>query len=135
MYSFTLAFKAVLLEGLEVVFIVLSFGSNEGKLLLASAGAVAAVLVVTGTGALVRHPLSKVPENTLKFAVGVMLTAFGTFWGAQGAGASWPGSEAALLALVPSVAAFAVALACVAARLPGGRRRRRGRRPMVEVTP
>jgi uncharacterized membrane protein len=123
-YSFTLAFKAVLLEGLEVVFIVLSFGSNEGRLLLAAGGAVAAVVVVTGSGALVRHPLSKVPENTLKFAVGVMLTAFGTFWGAEGAGASWPGNDAALLAVVPSVAAFSAALTFVAARLPGGRRGR-----------
>ncbi len=131
-YSFTLAFKAVLLEGLEVVFIVVSFGSNQGSLLLAAAGALAAVLVVAGAGVLVRHPLSRVPENTLKFAVGVMLTAFGTFWGTEGAGGSWPGHDAALLAVVPAVAAFSVALAFVAARLPGGRS---GRQPMVELTP
>ena len=71
-------------------------------------GAVAAVLVVTVTGIVVRAPLARVPENALKFAVGVMLTSFGIFWGAEGAGVSWPGHDAALLVLVPAVALVAL---------------------------
>lgn len=100
-YGFTLAFKAVLLEGLEVAFIVVTFGSNQGSIPLAVIGAVLAIAVVTVAGVAIRGPLSRVPENTLKFAVGVMLTAFGTFWGAEGVGVRWPGTDAALLALVP----------------------------------
>jgi uncharacterized membrane protein len=95
-YSFTLSFKGVLLEGLEVVFIVLTFGANQGHVDLAVLGAAAAVVVVTAAGFAVRGPLARVPENTLKFVVGVMLTGFGTFWGAEGAGAHWPGNDAAL---------------------------------------
>src|SRR5262249_16281763 len=91
-YAFTLAFKGVLLEGLEVVFIALTFGANQQNLGLAAAGAAVAVVVVAGVGVAVRAPLSRVPENTMKFAVGVMLTSFGVFWGAEGAGASWPGN-------------------------------------------
>ncbi|MCA1836104.1 MAG: hypothetical protein LC721_07180 [Actinobacteria bacterium] len=109
-YAFTLSFKGVLLEGLEVVFIVLTFGANQRSIPLAAAAAVAAVVIVTVTGVAVRAPLARVPENTLKFAVGVMLTSFGVFWGAEGAGASWPGADAALLAVVPAVALFALAL-------------------------
>ena len=100
-YAFTLSFKGVLLEGLEVVFIVVTFGSNQGSIWPAVIGAAAAVLVVAGVGVAVRAPLAKVPENAMKFAVGVMLTSFGTFWGAEGAGVNWPGHDAALLVLVP----------------------------------
>jgi uncharacterized membrane protein len=103
-YSFTLAFKGVLLEGLEVVFIVITFGANQRDVGAAVIGAAAAIVVVTLTGIAVRAPLAKVPENWMKFAVGVMLTSFGTFWGAEGAGVSWPGNDAALLALVPVIA-------------------------------
>jgi uncharacterized membrane protein len=103
-YSFTLAFKGVLLEGLEVVFIVLTFGANQHNIGAAVIGAVAAIVVVSIAGFAVKAPLSKVPENWLKFAVGVMLTSFGTFWGAEGAGVAWPGNDAALLVLVPVVA-------------------------------
>jgi uncharacterized membrane protein len=109
-YGFTLSFKGVLLEGLEVVFIVLTFGSNQHNVGLATIAAVCAVAVVAIAGAAVRSPLSRVPENTLKFVVGIMLTAFGVFWGAEGAGAHWPGSDAALLVLVPAVGAFALLL-------------------------
>ena len=109
-YSFTIAFKGVLLEGLEVAFIVLTFGASQHNVGLAAAAAALAVVVVVLAGALVRRPLSRVPENTLKFFVGVMLTAFGTFWGAEGAGASWPGGDAALLVLVPGVAVVALAM-------------------------
>ncbi|MCU1474609.1 hypothetical protein, partial [Amnibacterium sp.] len=109
-YGFTLAFKGVLLEGLEVVFIVLTFGANAQNIPVASAAAVAAVVVVVILGVLVRGPLSRVPENTLKFVVGIMLTAFGLYWGAEGAGAVWPGSDAALLLIVPGMLVFALAL-------------------------
>ena len=109
-YGFTLAFKGVLLEGLEVVFIVLTFGANAQNIPVASAAAAAAVVVVVILGVLVRGPLSRVPENTLKFVVGIMLTAFGLYWGAEGAGAIWPGSDAALLLIVPGMLVFALAL-------------------------
>ena len=108
-YSFTLAFKGVLLEGLEVVFIVITFGDNQKNIGAAVIGAAAAIIVVTVTGIAVRAPLTKVPENWMKFAVGVMLTSFGTFWGAEGAGVAWPGNDAALLVLVPVVALAAAA--------------------------
>jgi uncharacterized membrane protein len=100
-YAFTLAFKGVLLEGLEVVFIVITFGASQQDVGAAVIGAAAAVIVVTIVGFAVRAPLTRVPENWMKFAVGVMLTSFGTFWGAEGAGAAWPGNDAALLVLVP----------------------------------
>jgi len=109
-YAFTLSFKGVLLEGLEVVFIVITFGASQRNLGAAVIGAAAAVLVVTVTGIAVRAPLARVPENAMKFAVGIMLTSFGTFWGAEGAGVSWPGNDAALLVLVPVVAL--VSLGC-----------------------
>jgi uncharacterized membrane protein len=109
-YGFTLSFKGVLLEGLEVVFIVLTFGSNQHDIGLAAVAAACAVAVVAVAGIAVRAPLARVPENTLKFVVGTMLTAFGLLGGAEGAGARWPGSDAALLVLIPAVAALALAL-------------------------
>ena len=115
-YAFTLSFKGVLLEGLEVVFIVLTFGANQHDIPLASVAALAAVLIVTGVGFAVRAPLARVPENTLKFVVGIMLTAFGTFWGGEGAGAHWPGSDAALLVLAPGIALLALGLVAVLRR-------------------
>ena len=111
-YSFTIAFKGVLLEGLEVVFIVLTFGASQHNVGAAVIGAVAAVVLVTLTGVAVRAPLARVPENWMKLAVGVMLTSFGTFWGAEGAGADWPGGDAALLVIVPVVAL--VSAGCIA---------------------
>jgi uncharacterized membrane protein len=112
-YAFTIAFKGALLEGLEVVFIVLTFGANQHDVPLAAVAAVIAVLVVVVAGVAVRAPLARVPENALKFAVGVMLVSFGMFWGGEGAGAHWPGGDAALLVLIPGT--LAVALAMVAA--------------------
>ncbi len=109
-YGFTLSFKGVLLEGLEVVFIVLTFGANQHDVGLAAVAAACAVALVAAAGLAIRSPLRRVPENTMKFVVGIMLTAFGTFWGAEGAGAHWPGSDAALLALIPGIAVFALAL-------------------------
>ena len=101
-YGFTISFKGVLLEGLEVAFIVITFGSTQGNIPLAAVGAAVAVVLVVLAGVVVRGPLSRVPENTLAFAVGVMLTTFGTFWGAEGAGVDWPGDDASL----PAVLAF-----------------------------
>jgi len=121
-YAFTLAFKGVLLEGLEVVFIALTFGANQQNLGLAAAGAAGAVVVVAGVGVAVRAPLSRVPENTMKFAVGVMLTSFGVFWGAEGAGASWPGNDAALLAIVPATALVALGYTALLRRARATRR-------------
>ena len=107
-YAFTVSFKGVLLEGLEVVFIVLTFGANQHNVPLAAVAAAIAVVLVVLAGLLVHAPLARVPENTLKFVVGVMLTSFGIFWGAEGAGASWPGGDAALLVIVPCMLGFSL---------------------------
>lgn len=107
-------FKAVLLEGLEVVFIVIALGAGRGMLVPASAGAVAACLVVAGVGLIVHRPLARVPENTLKFAVGIMLSAFGVFWTGEGLGVAWPGADFAIVifaAIFLAVSLAAVALA------------------------
>jgi uncharacterized membrane protein len=92
------SFKAVVLEGLEVVFIVIAVGAAHGLLVPASIGAIAACLLVAAVGFLVHRPLARVPENTLKFAVGVMLSAFGLFWTGEGLGVAWPGEDLAILA-------------------------------------
>jgi len=91
------ALKAVLLEGLEVVFIVIAVGAGRGLLIPASLGALAACALVLAAGAIIHRPLSRVPENTLKFGVGVMLSAFGVFWTGEGLGVTWPGQDLALL--------------------------------------
>jgi uncharacterized membrane protein len=109
-YSFTVAFKGVLLEGLEVVFIVIGFGAAQGRFDVAIAGAAAAVVVVAVVGVLVRKPLERVPENTIKFTVGVMLTSFGCFWAAEGAGVHWPGDELSLLGVIAFVWALSYVL-------------------------
>jgi Ca2+/H+ antiporter, TMEM165/GDT1 family len=104
------SFKAVVLEGLEVVFIVIAVGSGRGLIIPASIGAIAACVLVAGVGFAVHHPLARVPENTLKFTVGVMLSAFGVFWIGEGFGVPWPGEDlviitfAALFLLVALVA-------------------------------
>jgi uncharacterized membrane protein len=121
-YSFVISFKGVLLEGLEVVFIVLTFGATQQRVGLAAAAAALAVAVVTAAGLLIRSPLERVPENQLKFVVGVMLTSFGMFWSAEGAGATWPGGDAALLVIIPCVALLALALAARLSHAAGGSR-------------
>jgi uncharacterized membrane protein len=110
------AFKAVLLEGLEVVFIVIAVGAGRGLLVPAGLGALAACVVVLGIGAVVHRPLSKVPENTLKFVVGVMLSSFGVFWTGEGLGIAWPGADLALLAFVATFLAAGLAAAALARR-------------------
>lgn len=117
-YSFAIAFKGVLLEGLEVVFIALTFGANQHRVGLAAAAAGAAVALVVLAGVAARKPLARVPENAMKFSVGVMLTSFGIFWGTEGAGASWPGGDAALLAIVPLTALAGLSLAAWLRRAP-----------------
>jgi uncharacterized membrane protein len=102
-YAFVVAFKSVWLEGLEVAFIALTFGSNAGNIGLAAAAALAAIVVVGIAAVTLRAPLSRVPENGLKFGVGVMLCAFGLFWATEGAGAEWPGDDVALAVLIPLV--------------------------------
>lgn len=94
------AFKAVLLEGLEVVFIVIAVGAGRGLLWPAAIGALAACLAVLLIGVVIHKPLARVPENTLKFVVGVMLSSFGVFWTGEGLGVSWPGADLSLLGLV-----------------------------------
>jgi uncharacterized membrane protein len=118
-YGFTVCFKGVLLEGLEVAFIVVTFGANQGRILDAALAAAAAVIVVLAAALLVRAPLARVPENTMKFAVGALLTSFGMFWGTEGAGASWPGGDAALLGITPAVLAVALAMVGSLRRVAG----------------
>jgi uncharacterized membrane protein len=119
-YSFVISFKGVLLEGLEVAIVVLTFGSNQHRVGLAAAAAGVAIATVALAGLAVHAPLARVPENAMKFAVGVMLTAFGTFWGAEGAGARWPGSDAALLAIIPGVALVSLMMVLWMRRTPAG---------------
>jgi uncharacterized membrane protein len=98
--GFTIAFKGVLLEGTEVLLIVLSLGASSHRLGLAAASAGAAAIVVTAVGIIVARQLREVPENTMKLAVGVMLTSFGIFWVGEGSGFHWPGSDLAILVLI-----------------------------------
>ncbi len=117
------AFKAVLLEGLEVIFIVIAVGAGRGMLWPASLGALAACVLVLVVGAIAHRPLARVPENTLKFGVGVMLSAFGVFWTGEGLGVDWPGHDLALFVF----AALFLAAGIMAARMV--------RQPIREVTP
>jgi uncharacterized membrane protein len=132
-YSFLVAFKGSFLEGLEVVFIALTFGSNQKNVPLAAAAATAAVLTVGLAGLALRAPLARVPENALKFVVGVMLTSFGTFWGGEGVHAHWPGGDAALLAIIPVMLLFALGTVWLLRRLPADHRdprRHLGKQPV-----
>ena len=117
-YSFAIAFKGVFLEGLEVAFIVLTFGANQHRVGLAAAAAGVAIALVVAAGVAAHAPLSRVPENAMKFVVGAMLTSFGTFWGAEGAGADWPGGDAALLVIIPGVVVVALVLVLWLRRTP-----------------
>jgi uncharacterized membrane protein len=105
------AFKAVLLEGLEVVFIVIAVGAGRGLTGAASLGALAACVLVLAVGVFVHKPLARVPENTLKFGVGVMLSAFGVFWTGEGLGVEWPGHDLSLLGIAALFLAAGLGLA------------------------
>lgn len=107
------AFKAVLLEGLEVVFIVLAVGAGRGLIAPAALGALGAFVAVMAVGLAVRKPLARVPENTLKFGVGVMLSSFGVFWTSEGIGAPWPGGDVALFGLAIAFLLVGLGLASV----------------------
>ncbi len=107
--SFTVAFKGVLLEGLEVAFIVVSFGATANLLGPAVLGAGLAGLLVVVIAIAVHRPLERVPENGLKFIVGVMLTGFGTFWSGEGIGIEWPGDDLAIPALLAGYVLVALA--------------------------
>jgi uncharacterized membrane protein len=105
------AFNITMLEGTEVVFIVIALGAGGAGLLLpAGAGALAALVLVAGLGFVLHRPLARVPENTLKFVVGVLLSAFGTFWIGEGAGFAWPGSDLAIPCLMAAYLALAISL-------------------------
>ena len=140
-FSFVISCKGVFLEGLEVVFIVITFGlsattSQLNGIPIAAASAVAAGLVVVLAGAIVHRPLANVPENTMKYVVGLMLSTFGTFWGVEGLGVfsvsgkslEWPGEDLALLGIL--VGWFLLSRLAIA-----GLRRLPSTRPVVAVTP
>ena len=112
-YAFTLSFKGVFLEGLEVVFIVLTFGTTQGSIGLATLGVALAIVLVGIAGIVIHQPLSRVPENTMKFIVGVMLTSFGIFWGGEGVGVAWPGLDVS----IPIIGVFVLACALLAGML------------------
>lgn len=116
------AAKAVLLEGLEVVFIVLAVGVKPGMLLPACLGALAALAAMLGVGLLFHRPLARVPENALKFAVGILLAAFGVFWIGEGLAVPWPGADLALFGIAGAFLLCGLALVPFARRSGGGRR-------------
>jgi Ca2+/H+ antiporter, TMEM165/GDT1 family len=115
LFAFVVSFKGVFLEGLEIVFIVITFGLNAGSIPLATVGAALGGAIVLGAGFALHRPLARVPENTIKFAVGLLLTTFGTFWAVEGLGwfsagqerLEWPGGDLALLVLLAAWCALA----------------------------
>jgi uncharacterized membrane protein len=127
-FSFVVSFKGVFLEGVEVVFIVITFGLNAGNVPVAALGAAAAGLVVVGAGALAHRPLARIPENTLKYGVGLLLATFGTFWSVEGLGIArpggqslgWPGGDLAIPALLVVWFALSRVLIRSAPALRGG---------------
>ncbi len=115
------AFKAVTLEGVEVIVIVIALGAVQGLLVAASLGAVAACLLVVAAGLLLHRPLARVPENSLKFAVGIVMTAFGLFWFGEGIGSRWPSDDGAVLALMAILAGASWLGTRFAARVAAGK--------------
>ena len=115
--AFAAAFHITMLEGTEVVFIVIALGAGGRELMwTASLGAVAALLTISALGVALHRPLARVPENTLKFVVGVLLSAFGTFWVGEGAGIVWPGDDLAIPALMAAYLAVAMCLVPICRR-------------------
>jgi len=119
-YSLAIAFKGVLLEGLEVALIVVTLGADQHNTALAAAAAGAAVAVVIAAGVAARAPLARVPENTMKFAVGVMLCSYGIFWSAEGAGVRWPAGDGMLLVIASVVLAASLLTVLSLRRLAAG---------------
>jgi uncharacterized membrane protein len=108
--GFVVSFKGVFLEGLEVAFIVLTFGTNSGRFALSSIGALGAFVVITTIGLVIHRPLSRVPENAIKFTVGIMLSAFGTFWAGEGIGVDWKLGDATIIVAIAGYSAVAFLL-------------------------
>jgi uncharacterized membrane protein len=127
--AMTTAFKAVVIEGVEVVLIVVTVGQTAAALVPAALGATAAAIVVIALGIAIHRPLNRVPENVLKFGVGVVIVSFGIFWLGEGLGLAWPGGDLAIAALIAGV--FALAHLCAASY----RLQRRGIRPDASSTP
>jgi uncharacterized membrane protein len=123
--SFTVAFKGVLLEGLEVAFIVITFGSNAGNIGVAAFGAAVACALVLIVGIFVHRPLSRVPENGLKWAVGMMLISFGTFWAGEGIGLEWPAGDLTIPILLAGYVAASLLAIWAARQVVAGQARRR----------
>jgi Ca2+/H+ antiporter, TMEM165/GDT1 family len=117
--GFATAFKGVFLEGIEVVFIVIAVGAAGGNLVPAASGATIAAVIVVCVAVLIRHPLSRVPENVLKFGVGLMLSSFGVFWVGEGAGIEWPGADLSLFAIGAAFLAVSLALVVTARSVAG----------------
>src|SRR5271165_1152147 len=115
-YSFSVSLQGVLLEGHEVVLIVIGFGASQHRIGLASAAAVLAILAVIGAGMVVRAPLARVPENDMKFVVGVLLSSFGIFWIGEGVGVSWPLDDASVVVIIALVSGCALAAVSVLRR-------------------
>ncbi len=114
--SFVISFKGVLLEGLEIAFIVISFGATSRNLTLAAVGGASALVLLAIVGAVFHRAITRIPRSLLILIVGVMLSSFGSFWGVEGVGAEWPGGEAAIGALVALYATFALAMVAVRRR-------------------
>ena len=130
--AFATSFKIVMLEGIEVVFIVIAIGAGGGLLLPAAVGALIALAVVVLLGLWLHRPLATVPENALKFGVGVMLAAFGTFWGGEGVGLAWPGGDAALPVLIGAFLLLGLVLVPLCRR---SARLQEGSKPSKPVAP
>jgi Ca2+/H+ antiporter, TMEM165/GDT1 family len=109
----TASFKAVVIEGAEVVLIVVAVGNSATALVPAAMGAVAAAIVVIALGIAVHRPLTRVPENALKFGVGVIIVSFGIFWLGEGLGVPWPGGDLAVVAIIAAVFALAYSVAAI----------------------
>jgi len=116
-YAFTVVFKSVFLEGFEVAFIVVTFGVAAHNIPLAALGALGALAVVVVVGIVLKEPLRRVPENTIKFAVGVLLSAFGLFWSAEGIGVEWPGSDLSILGIIVFLLLISLGFVSVLSRL------------------
>lgn len=98
--AFVLAFKGVVLEGLEVAFIVVSFGANSNQFGAAVVGGVGAMVAIGVTGLLLQRIVRRIPRSLLQLVVGILLTTFGSFWALEGLGVEWPGGDGAILGLL-----------------------------------